>query len=135
MSKTPRPIPIEMWGKDHWSTFAYIETRCVDHKGIPELCRMRCDSKIHPMLQDSRIAMANFGDKKYPTILKHGMTEESHDDWSCAEEMEHFGLLENVGTGIHPIFVLTEKGKNVAAQLRSHKMDGKNFASFEPKGI
>jgi len=134
MSKMPRPIPIEMWGKDHWSTFAYIETRCVDHRGIPELSKMRCDNDVHPHLRDNRIPSI-MADKKYPTRLKHGQTVEDHDDWSCAEDMEDYGLLVNDGTGVHPIFIMTERGKELAGQLRSHKMDGGNFASFEPKGI
>lgn len=134
MSKIPRPIPIEMWGKDHWSTFAYIETRCVDYRGIPELCRMRCDQDIHPALRDGRMP-AVLAKKKYPTRLKHGGTVDDHDDWSCTEDMEAFDLLEQRGTGIHQIFVLTEKGKDIAAQLRAHKMDGGSFVSFNPKGI
>jgi hypothetical protein len=34
--EVPRdPVPIELWGKDHWTTLAYIETRCVDYDGVP----------------------------------------------------------------------------------------------------
>lgn len=24
------PVAPDRWGEDHWSTFAYVETRCVD---------------------------------------------------------------------------------------------------------
>lgn len=27
-------IPIEKFGKDHWSTFAYVETLAVENNGI-----------------------------------------------------------------------------------------------------
>lgn len=38
------------WGRDHWSTLAYIETRIVDHSGVPSREHMRCDPKRHPLL-------------------------------------------------------------------------------------
>ena len=34
-------ITVDEFGKDHWSLFAYIETRCVDHKGVLDLAHMR----------------------------------------------------------------------------------------------
>jgi hypothetical protein len=42
-------------------------------------------------------------------------------------------LLENVGTGINPVFKLTALGRMVAAQLRQHKQDKGTWATFVPK--
>lgn len=40
------------WGRDHWSTLAFIETLCVDHHGgLSDKHRrnMRCNPERHPM--------------------------------------------------------------------------------------
>lgn len=44
------PVPVAAWGKDHWSTLAYVETRTVDHKGLLDHDHMRCSPGLHPML-------------------------------------------------------------------------------------
>ncbi len=120
-------IPIEKWGSDHWSTFAYIETRCVDHKGVPDVRHMRCDQKLHP--QFSHAGCDN--GKTYPTRYKGGELAD-HDDWSCMDDCELLGLIENRGTGLHRVYKLTALGKLVAGQLRSHKMNDGNWATFTP---
>ena len=131
----PTPIPVEMWGKDHWSTFAYIEVRCVDHKGQPDRQHMRCDVDLHPGLAPHRRGFSDHTPKKYPTRLKGGVEVQDHDDWSCIDDMEEAGLLKWEGSGIYPIFVLTDKGKVVAGRLRAHKANGGNFAGFNPGTI
>lgn len=76
MDNIPRdPVPVEKFGKDHWSTFAYIETRCVDYKGVPDRDHMRCDVDRHPGLVNRGSGGSN---QKYPTILK-GARLENHD--------------------------------------------------------
>jgi len=119
---------IETWGKDHWSTFAYIETRIVDHKGVLNPSHMRCDSDIHPQFGSSSPIL---GSKKYPTKLKGGVLLHDHDDWSCADDAEAVGFIENQGTGLLRRYVLTPLGAKVANDLRNHKAAGKNFADFE----
>jgi len=123
-------VPMSQWGRDHWSTLAYIECRCVDHKGIPNRAHMRTDIDLHPALADTRILVNMQPGKKYPTRLKDGIDKEAHDDWSCAEDMEAAGLLKWEGTGLNPVFVLTKLGLKVSAALREHKAGGGNFASF-----
>ncbi len=121
-------VPMEKWGKDHWSTLGYIETRCVDHKGVPALEHMRTDPDRHPGL----VAYSyNMPTEKSPTRLKGDATKENHDDWDCADDMIAEGLLKWQGTGINPVFVLTKRGRQVAAKLRAHKVNGGNFAGFE----
>lgn len=120
-------IPIEKWGSDHWSTFAYIETRCVDHDGAPDVRHMRCDRDLHP--QFSHAGCDN--GTKYPTRYKGGELAD-HDDWSCMDDCELVGLVENKGTGLHRVYKLTALGKLIAGQLRSHKMNKGSFATFTP---
>lgn len=67
---------IGLFGKDHWSTFAYIETRCVDHKGVPDRNHMRTDRDRHPALAGN---MALTIQKKYPTLAR-GCEIPDHDD-------------------------------------------------------
>lgn len=122
-----RPVPVETFGKDHWSTFAYIETRCVDHGGEPDRDHMRTDPKLNPGLA----GRGSLTGEKHPTRLKDGGTLADHDDWSCAEDLEAAGLLEWKGTGMFPIFRLSDKGKAIAARLRAHKSAGGNFADFK----
>jgi len=119
-------VPIEAFGKDHWSTFAYIETVVVDHRGYPDRRRMRCDATLHP-------GLAHLSGACPPTRIKDGQIS-SHDDWSCADDLEAAGLVKHGGTGMHPRFALTPYGKTVAAMLRVHKASGGRYADFTPAG-
>lgn len=121
-------IKIEQWGKDHWSTFAYIETLAVDNSGlaIPDARRMRVIHTLHPSKENDHDS------SNYPTRLKGNGIQFNHDDYSCLEDAEAEGLLEDIGTGLNPIYKLTKKGMTIAQQLRRHKMNGGNFANFEP---
>jgi len=116
------------WGKDHWSVFVYIEDLAVNGRGfaVPDHRRMRTIQKKHP-------GMGNHLDaSEFPTILKKGKIK-NHDDWDCVEDIISAGLLMNEGTGINPVYKLTERGKEIASQLRIHKQEGKNFGEFEVK--
>jgi hypothetical protein len=117
-------IPMSEWGKDHWSTLAYIETRIVDFKGVPDKRHMRCDNRLHPAFAHLET------DKEYPTRLRGGVERHGHDDWSCIDDAIAEGLLEWHGTGVHPLFALTPKGLTVAGALRRHKASGGNFGEF-----
>lgn len=126
-------VPVEKFGKDHWSAFGYIECRIVDNEGIPDRNHLRCDPDRHPGLGGSRIDYTSSqGKKKYPTRLA-GDNEflPDHDDWDCLYDLEAVGLLNDIGTGVNPVFRLTELGHTVAAALRKHKAEGKMFATFK----
>lgn len=91
------PIPMERFGKDHWSTFAYVETRAVDHKGTIEHDHMRCDADRHPLLAlaGRRTAVVGFGPTgttKYPTRVRGGEVAD-HDDYDCLDDLVAAGLL------------------------------------------
>lgn len=131
-----KPIPLSDFGRDHWSTFGYIECRCVDDKGIPNMTHMRSNPARHPGLSPRG---QGFGGWKpeYSTRLK-GHTAESpklvhgHDDWDCADDLEAAGLIEIKGSGINPVWKLTDRGLRIAARLRMHKGDGGSFSTFTP---
>lgn len=124
-------IPMEKWGRDHWSTLAYLETRCVDYDGKVKNENLRCDSDLHPNFAHS-LSMG-FGDRKYPTRLVDGTKVENHDDWSCIEDFIDAKLVIWKGTGLFPIFELTDLGWEIAGQIRRHLSKDHSFASFKPQ--
>ncbi len=118
---------VEVFGKDHWSTFGYLETRIVDHRGEPNRNHMRCHADRHPLM------VGGAGDASgYPTVLRGGATLAHHDDWDCADDLIAAGLLVNLGSAIHPQYALTMRGRVVASELRDHKAARKSFADFVP---
>lgn len=125
-------IPMNQWGKDHWSTLAYLETLAVENKGlaVPVNARMRTNEIRHPHLvgfvPHGSTALNGSG---YPTRLKDGEVKE-HDDWDCVDDATEEGLIEDVGTGINRAYKFTKLGKEVMAKLRQFKMDGGNFQDF-----
>lgn len=132
-------LPMEVWGKDHWSLLAFIECLCVDQKGVLDDKRrmnMRCNPARHPM--HGYFPRGDVPWKPdYGSRLKHYFQDKAHqmpehDDFDCAEDFEHAGLLENNGTGINPVWKLTPKGLEITAKLRAHKANGGNFSSFTP---
>lgn len=123
----PDHIPLKRWGRDHWSTFAYLETRIVDHRGTIQRERMRCDPALHPLLAHEGSRM---GDPA-PTRLVSGEVA-SHDDWSCLDDAEAEGLIQSVGTGLHRRYVLTDKGRSVAHALRDYLAQHNTSRGFDP---
>ena len=129
-------VKMENWGKDHWSTFAYVETLCVDGiggVGIPDKNKLRCDPTRHLGLIgpiNNSMGIYDIG-KRYPTRLKDGELD-NHDDWDCIDDMEEHGLIKIMGTGIHPTYLLTKTGSILAHELRVHKTNGGNFSNFTP---
>jgi len=139
-----KSVPMEKWGKDHWSLLAFIETLCVDHKGaVSDKHRrnFRTNSKTHPAYgywpmgerkwnpaHGSRLK--GYFDKNDPKLRLS-----QHDDWDCVEDFEAAGVLENQGSGMNPVFVLTPLGQTLTSQLRIHKQDGGHFATFDPMAV
>lgn len=128
-----KPIPIEKFGKDHWSTFGYVVTVCYGKAGVPHKSRMRCCPEEHPGLNGQISGRPQrLWDNKYSSILKNGeKAPDGHDDWHCVEDLERHGLLRWRGSGMTPILFLTKRGISVGAALLSHKKNGGNFANFE----
>jgi hypothetical protein len=135
-------VPVKRWGKDHWSTFAYLETRAVDADGLIDNRKMRCNLRLHrPFAANTPGASVGspVDGSRYPTRLKDGELP-NHDDWSCLEDMVAAGLITAEFREKHgPAFGsgearirLTDEGRIVAAKLRGHKAAGGSFASFGP---
>src|SRR4051812_21837112 len=107
-------LPVTSWGRDHVSTLLYVETRCVDHDGKPKLEHMRCNPKLHPGYSHIGSMSSHFPG----TRSSNGEEIKGHDDWSIIDEFEVLGLLNNIGTGLHPVWQLTDEGWYVAGALR-----------------
>lgn len=128
-------VSVEDWGKDHWSTFLYLETCAVDFKGAINNEYMRCNSDLHPEFHN---AACNLMSRNYPTRLTHGRTRDGHDDWSCLEDLMSAGLVQawtykyrtkNIGGGKVKV-ALTDKGWQVVGELRAYKAANGNYADF-----
>lgn len=83
------PVPPALWGKDHWTTFAYAFTQA---GRFLDMTRMRRE-----------------GDK-YPTRLRDGSLLRGHNDLACLYDMKAVGLLTDLGTIINPRPVFSVDG-------------------------
>lgn len=133
-------IPLERFGRDHWSTFAYLETRVVDARGIIDKDRMRTDPDRHPGLIGPRVMLLVMSSReKYPTRLRDGELLSDHDDWDCMDDLERVGLLVTEGTGIQPLVKLTDEGRRIAAALRAHiatkRTTGSAYDTFDVSAV
>ena len=124
------PIPISMWGKDHWSTLLYVECRCVDNKGKLDRRQMRCDSDLHPAL-DANARILGSDRKKYPTLLKDKTKVLNHDDWNCIEDLQMMGFLSYAGGILGATIMLADKGWKIAGKLRRWRAEGGKIGEFE----
>lgn len=125
----------ETWGKDHWSTLAYVESCSVDSRnpeGIAslDLRRMRCNRNKHPLVKANGFPW----DKSNGTIIKGGKILKDHDDWDCLEDLEKEGLVEVISL-VNGYVKLTDKGIKIAHQLREHKAKGGQFSTFTPSSM
>ena len=126
-------IPMSKWGRDHWSTFAYIGSIQADRGGRPTLSRMRCHPRIHTSRDDRLRGLTVTRDSWSKTRLKDGSEINDHDDWSCVDDMEAAGLVEQNGTGLSPILDLTPIGWEVYFQMQKHiKCNQLWSETFEP---
>ncbi len=151
-------LAITQWGKDHWSTLAYAEARCVDHKGVLHNAHMRTHGSRHPLLMARGFGTAGDG-SQYPTIHKDGELAD-HDDWDCLHDLALAGLLNiirphedalwivpvgsrgpikhlgNLQTKALMVMVsLTELGFQVAGDLREHMAKEHKYQKFQLAGV
>ena len=133
LGSIPRdPVPPHLWGRDHLSVLLYLETVVVKG-GDPDRDRMRTNVKRHPALAGPSLQALppEYRTREYPTRLVSGPDLFDHDDWDCARDLEAAGLLRWEGTGVTPIFKLTDLGWKVAGKLRRHRADDGTWESFE----
>jgi len=137
-----KTVPIEDFGKDHWSLLAYVETLCVDsHKdGVGEIDkrRIRTNGKTHPLHAVNRhivgdwspeygTRLAGYWDSMGKVVPERQIWP--HDDWDCLNDLEAAGLIE-VMSEANGFVLMTEKGLKVAAALRAYKTKGGMFSGF-----
>jgi hypothetical protein len=134
-------INIIDFGKDHWSLLAYVETRCVDYKGILDKKHLRIKNEIDKSGSDYYFSQTEwkpeYGTRLFGYFKEDGTKDKhrqlkNHDDLDCLEDLEDAGLIENIGTGLHPAVKLRKLGIAVTSQLREHKTNGGTFATFIP---
>ena len=131
-------IPMDRWGKDHWTTLLYLETVCVDRHGKIEPEKMRT-SRRNWRLAGMVHGQANIMPKdKYPTRLKPVQAERAkydrvdliggHDDWECMHDMADLGLLtfkvEDERNSNYPLQVtvqMTPLGREKVAETRERR--------------
>lgn len=137
--------PVEQFGKDHWSTLAYVESCCVDGKdgiGALDRRRMRCNASRHPLLDANGLpwndvhstrlsGFFDFADRNDTAKAgSAGVMLIGHDDWDCLDDLEAAGYVE-ILTLANSAVRLTEEGMRVSGLLRAHKARGGQFAQFK----
>lgn len=145
-------VPMAQWGKDHWSTLAYVETIMVDCGGfqVGTDPRMKSNRRHFRIMQEGcprprrvkPIAAAGMVMRpEHATVLKDGSLVDNHDDWMCLQDMAQCGLFkakigevvlsaEDIEPGVH--LQLSELGQRLTAQLRQHKANEGQWSTFEP---
>lgn len=130
-------IPIEKWGRDHWSTLLYVEHCAVNLGGNLNNDKMRCNPRVHREFMNSG---NHHSSKEYPTRLAGGEEATSHDDWSCVEDMCAAGLIRawfntwgcTFGGGKAKVEMCAD-GYRYANAVRKHKAEGGNYGTFIPE--
>lgn len=139
MAEALNPVPREQWGRDHESMMRFIETVVVEDGGAlraTDHARLRCNPNVHPGFATGQQegfwrGAEERGEEpglRYGTRLKGHTSatpnvQANHDDWSCLEDFEREGLVENVGTGARPVWKLTEEGWAYAHGLRRERAE------------
>lgn len=136
-------VPVEQFGKDHWSLLAYVETCCVDgHRGVGTIDyrRLRCNPHTHPLLSGS-LRGPRMWKPEYGTRLRGYWREDhttntsmlilDHDDIDCLDDLVDAGLIE-IDSLINGFVRMTSKGMRIASAIREHKVHGGQFATFVP---
>lgn len=139
-------VPIEQFGKDHWSLLAYIETCCVesfDECGQVIHDRMRTNPDRNIELGATKQSMSgNTWKDEYSTRLKSFPWSKNekekakhrvsgHDDWDCIDDLEKAGFVRLISY-VNGFIEITEAGLAMTAKIRAHKAGGGYFSNFTP---
>lgn len=138
-------VPMDQWGKDHWSTLGYVEAVSVENAGfqVGSDPRMKTNRRHTRVLaacpRPKRTAGFTLGvvmEPEHATRLKDGTQIPNHDDWACLQDFVGAGLFQH-GAEVEPkkVLKLSERGLALTAALRAHKADGGSFATFDPMGL
>lgn len=108
-------------GRDHRSLLLYVEDRCVNNQGVLNLLNLRVNEKKYPLLKINDGHGFEPWDGSHGTRLDNGKTLKDHDDIDCLDELDDLGLVEIMSL-VNGIVKITEKGHEVAAELRKRKV-------------
>lgn len=123
-NKEGKIIHPSMWGKDHFSTLVYAETRLIDFDGKINNAHMRTDMDLHPELVHTSLP------EKYPTVLYDGTLTNNHDDWSCLRDFCAFDFIEVYQSGSVVVVTFLDKGYDLVYKIRKHKCNGGKYSNF-----
>ena len=115
-------VPMEKWGKDHWSLLAYAGTCVVDHMELDPVRMRRKGGRHWKPEYGTRL-------KGYTTGGDRTLLLTDHDDWSCLHDLEAEGLIVRP-SAVSMNVGITPKGHDFIAALGRHKSGGGNFAGF-----
>ena len=133
-------VPMEFWGKDHWSTLAYVETVMVEHAGfqIGSDARMKSNRRNFRVMREQcpRPKRTNhaFGgivmNPEHSSVLRNAASV-NHDDWCCVQDMAAAGLFIESDCQPGVVLRLSEYGAHVVNALREHKRVGGSYTTFK----
>lgn len=137
-------IASAMFGRDHWTTLAYIESVMTDCAGFQLGAdpRMRSNRRNHRVMSEvprpkrakmSSSVAAQLMSPDDGSRLKNGQVVRGHDDWNCVEDFAAVGFFDLGPNGLGPGKTLrfSPLGKAVAARLRQHRQDGGQAEHFD----
>ena len=127
-------VSIERWGKDHWSTFAYIESICVDStNGVGRVgdCKVQTNFNRHPELAYMSVTMVGtpLDGSLHSIRLADGveLPGPAYDEWDCIKDFERYGLVVEEMMSFEPAYRMTRLGNLVAGKVRAVKTLGGNY--------
>jgi hypothetical protein len=137
-------IPGSYWGRDHWTTLAYIETVMTDLAGFqvgadPRMKSNRRNFRVMSQqcakpkrASNQGCAMALVMEPQHATKLNDGQQIPNHDDWACVQDMAAEGLFVQAPHEVEPRVILqfSEKGNKIANALREFRRGGGKMADF-----
>jgi predicted transcriptional regulator len=128
-------IEKERFGRDHWSTFAYLAHCATAREGEPDRNKMRTHPKNRHLMSQIQAMMTLSGVEWSKTRLAGGVEIDEHDDYDCMYDLIDAGLFLSVGSGAHPLVKLTDEGfrilKLVSDFLRAG-VPGRTYGDFRP---
>jgi len=147
-------IPMEVWGRDHWSLLGYINHHMVDvacfhvgfdphmrqnrynYMGLLNSCHNPKRSGWNKRSKDVQSQISMVMKSEHGSRLNNGEYIPNHDDWCCVQDMADAGLFKNKkADDIQPKnkLMFSEKGNEIVNQLLIHKRNGGSFADFKPR--
>ncbi len=134
-------ISLAEFGRDHWSTLAYLENIMVEYGEcqVDLDPRMRTNRKHYRLLAERKHLARHVGTKwrlaqamrpEHGSRISGGRVVTNHDDWDCVEDLIAAGLLMAKSPHNRPTLYLTPLGDRVAAALREHKRRGGTWSAF-----